>query len=147
MSSFVQALSSLEKKLSFEKLEELLKKTKLSNDIHITLPKFKLHQSYLLNSVLKELGIKDAFDPNLANFSKMTHEKKSLFMSKVFHKSFLEVNEEGTEAAAATGLMMGITSMPKKKLSFNANHPFLFFIREKKTGAILFIGRYIKPLS
>jgi serpin B len=66
-------------------------------------------------------------------------------ITSVFHKAFVDVHEEGTEAAAATGVMVGVTSMPPPPEIFRADHPFLFLIREKATGSILFMGRLSKP--
>ena len=84
-----------------------------------------------------------AFDPGVADFSGIASSSE-LFIGDVFHKSFVKVNEEGTEAAAATGVTIGITSAPP---SFFADHPFLFLIRHNKSGAILFLGRVMNPRS
>ena len=101
-----------------------------------------------LDSNLKALGMTDAFDPDKADFSKMTVAKDKLFIGAVVHKAFVDVNEEGTEAAAATGVVIGITSaMPEPVTVFRADHPFLVIIKEKSSGSILFMGRVVEPSS
>ena len=97
-----------------------------------------------VGGILKEMGMKDAFDLLRADFSGMT-EKKELFISKVLHKAFVEVNEEGTEAAAATAVVMNLKSMPRPAPVFRANRPFLFMIRDNYSGSILFMGRVMNP--
>jgi len=99
-----------------------------------------------LNDTLREMGMPAAFDPSSADFSGMIGGK-DLFISQVVHKAFVDVNEEGTEAAAATGVVMGLTAMPvdKPKPVFRADHPFVFLIRDNRNGAILFLGRLTDP--
>jgi len=97
-------------------------------------------------SVLKSMGMTNAFSPN-ADFSGI-NGKRDLFISAVIHKAYVEVNEEGTEAAAATGVVMRLTSIgPAPIPVFRADHPFLFLIRDNLTGSILFIGRVANPKS
>ena len=87
----------------------------------------------------------DAFSETTADFSKMS-DVKGLFISNVLHKAFVEVNEEGTEAAAATAVMVGVTSAaPRPDPRFVADHPFVFLIRDQGTGAVLFMGRLTDP--
>ena len=105
----------------------------------VYLPKFKIETTYDMVPVLQELGIHDAFGD--ADFSRISDS--DLFISKVIHKAFVEVNEEGTEAAAATGIAM-LQSGP---VEFRAYHPFVFIIQEKETGQILFMGRIMNPTS
>lgn len=93
---------------------------------------------------LQSLGMQDAFVKGTADFSGIDGTR-DLLISSVFHKAFVDVYEEGTEAAAATGVMVGVTSMPPPPEIFRADHPFLFLIREKATGAILFMGRLTEP--
>ncbi|XP_032905403.1 leukocyte elastase inhibitor-like isoform X2 [Amblyraja radiata] len=112
--------------------------------VRVTLPKFKLEEKYDLSSILPNLGMVDAFDSMKANFSGMS-EGKDLSVSKVIHQSFVEVNEEGTEAAAATAVTMCLTSTMFPPEEFKADHPFLFFIRHAKTQSILFYGRLTSP--
>ena len=89
------------------------------------------------------LGLTDAFDAQLADFSGISEQP--LLISDVVHKAFVEVNEEGTEAAAATGIIMRMTSMPAPPKIFRADHPFVFLIRENESGKILFMGRICDP--
>jgi serpin B len=101
-----------------------------------------METAFTLNEVLIALGMTDAFGDK-ADFSGMDGTKE-LLISKVLHKAFIEVNEEGTEAAAATAVVMKLRAMPQS-IEFRADHPFLFIIRENQTGAILFMGRMLKP--
>ena len=89
------------------------------------------------------MGMKDAFGKK-ADFSGM-NGRKDLFISAVVHKAFVDVNEEGTEAAAATGVVIETTSVRPPPPVFRADHPFLFLIRHEKTGVILFLGRVLNP--
>ena len=93
---------------------------------------------------LQALGMQDAFSAQAADLSGIDGTRE-LLISSVFHKAFVDVYEEGTEAAAATGVMVGVTSMPPPPETFRADHPFLFLIREKATGSILFMGRLTEP--
>jgi len=109
------------------------------------MPKFELEYEIKLNDVLKALGMEVAFDQNLADFSRMYHNEQvgpNLFISKVKHKTFIEVNEEGTEAAAVTSVEIGYTSVGPY---MTVNRPFIFAIRERFSGTILFIGKIVDP--
>ncbi|KAH0506776.1 Leukocyte elastase inhibitor A [Microtus ochrogaster] len=137
-------LKKIEEQLTLEKLNEWTKRENLKNiDVHVKLPRFKLEESYTLNSNLGSLGVQDLFSRGKADLSGMSGSK-DLFISKIIHKSFVEVNEEGTEAAAATG---GIATfamlLPEEE--FTADHPFLFFIRHNPTASMLFLGRVCSP--
>ncbi|XP_033848847.3 serpin B6-like isoform X1 [Acipenser ruthenus] len=137
-------LEKLERELTFENLMEWTKPEMMDNtEVTVSLPKFKLEETYDLKSVLISLGMVDAFDAGKSDFSGMSSNNE-LVLSKVVHKSFVEVNEEGTEAAAATAaiMMMRCAMVP---VHFNADHPFLFFIRHNKTRNILFYGRFSSP--
>ncbi|XP_006093060.1 leukocyte elastase inhibitor-like [Myotis lucifugus] len=138
-------LKKIEEQLTLEKLHEWPKPENLSSikvDVH--LPRFKLEESYNLNSHLAGLGIEDLFNSK-ADLSGMARAR-DLFISKIIHKSFVEVNEEGTEAAAATAgiLVVGCALMPETE-NFVANHPFIFFIRHNPSTNILFLGRLSSP--
>lgn len=109
-------------------------------EVMLQLPKFKLESSFYLGQTLANMGMPIAFSPQ-ADFSGMT-DAENLFIGEIIHKSFVEVTETGTEAAAATAVGIQTLSMPE---SFTANHPFLFIIRENSTGIILFIGRVTNP--
>ncbi|XP_036621217.1 plasminogen activator inhibitor 2 [Trichosurus vulpecula] len=136
-------LELLEKEITYNKLNEWIKNATKESDVHVFLPKFKLEKKYRLESILKGMGMKDAFSKSEANFSGMS-EGNDLFLSEVFHQAAVDVNEEGTEAAAGTGAVMaGRTGYVG--LRFVADHPFLFFIRHNKTNTILFFGRFCSP--
>jgi serpin B len=135
-------MRKLENKLD-NKLYESYNKSLYSTKVKLSLPKFKINAGYELNKPLSELGMKSAFGKN-ADFSGIT-DVEELYISNVIHKSFVEVNEEGTEAAAATGVVMRKTTAIMKKEVFEADHPFIFFIKDNKTGSILFMGRVMNP--
>ncbi|HUS48181.1 MAG TPA: serpin family protein, partial [Phycisphaerae bacterium] len=122
-------------------LEELRKR-----QVDVRLPRFQLKTRYYLQEPLSAMGMPDAFVPEKADFSGMDGTK-SLFISKVIHQAFVDVNEEGTEAAAATAVVMRKTNGGAPPTIFRADHPFLFLIRHEKTGAILFMGRVANPKS
>lgn len=117
----------------------------IGGDIIVQIPKFKFEKKYGLNDIMREIGIVDAFEPDIADFSGMDGTKW-LFISEALHQSYIEVNEEGTEAAAATGLVMEATYIPEYK-EFIADHPFLFLIQHKETEAILFMGKVMNPAT
>ncbi|XP_014304033.1 leukocyte elastase inhibitor-like [Myotis lucifugus] len=138
-------LKKIEEQLTLEKLHEWTKPENLrSIKVNVHLPRFKVEESYNLNSHLKSLGIEDLFD-STADLSGMSRAR-DLFISKIIHKSFVEVNEEGTEAAAATEeeISVGCALMPKTE-NFVADHPFIFFIRHNPSTNILFLGRLSSP--
>ena len=114
------------------------------SEIFVNLPRFKTTCQFELSETLGDMGMPSAFSLPPADFSGMTG-KRDLFISKVIHKAFVDVNEEGTEAAAATAVVMMMLKGDSKPLSFRADHPFVFLIRENQTGSILFIGRIIDP--
>lgn len=111
--------------------------------IQVSLPKFKIHCLYSLNDPLQRLGMPLAFDEQAADFSKMTGSR-DLYISKVIHATFVDVNEEGTEAAGATAVVMGAKCV-RLTPEFIADHPFFFFIYDKAQGNILFMGKIDKP--
>jgi len=110
-------------------------------EIGIELPRFKLDWKKTLNDQLKALGMAVAFDDNAADFSRMSSSTRRLIITDVIQKTFVEVNEEGTEAAAATSVGMAPTSLP---LTLRIDRPFIFAIRERLSGTILFIGKITK---
>jgi serpin B len=113
--------------------------------VAVFLPKFKLSAQFSLAEPLAVMGMTDAFSPK-ANFSGMDGER-DLYISAVVHKAFVDVNEEGTEAAAATGVVMRSMAvmMPRPTPIFRADHPFIFLIRDNHSGSILFLGRLADP--
>jgi serpin B len=140
----VTGLKELEQKLSLENVSQWLSELN-KREVIVFVPKFKMTNEFSLAAVLKSMGMTDAFEPEVADFSGMTGGR-DLFISAVIHKAYVEVNEEGTEAAAATGVTMRLTSVgPSQTPIFRADHPFLFLIRDCKSGSILFIGRVMHP--
>ncbi|XP_069770315.1 leukocyte elastase inhibitor-like isoform X2 [Narcine bancroftii] len=117
----------------------------MKRNVEVHLPSFKLEDQFNLEEILSAMGMIDAFAPSTANFSGMS-EEKGLSVSKVIHKSFVDVNEEGTEAAAATSIHLLRSSLSVATI-FKADHPFLFFIKHNKTQSILFFGRYTSPVG
>ncbi|KFP79532.1 PREDICTED: serpin B10 [Acanthisitta chloris] len=136
-------LELVERELTYEKLAEWTEADNMIKaEVDLYLPKLKLEENYDLKSPLSSMGIRNAFDPVLADFTGMS-VKKDLSISKVIHKAFVEVNEEGTEAVAATRVM--IMRSKELTMTFKADHPFLFFIRHNKSQTILFFGRLCSP--
>ncbi|XP_046527826.1 serpin B3-like [Equus quagga] len=141
----VDGLKKLEEKLTAEKLIEWTSTQNMSKRlVNLYLPRFKLEESYDLKDIMMSLGMLDAFSPQDADFSGMTGSR-SLVVSKIRHKSFVEVNEEGTEAAAATAIGLVTATSTSSYESFHCDHPFLFFIKHNKTNSILFLGRVSSP--
>ena len=140
----INGLAKLEEQMTYDSLQKSLSSLDASMDeVEVFLPKFKLTQRFDLNDILSKMGAEEMFIPGKADLTGITAEP--LFVSKVVHKAFVEVNEEGTEAAAATGIGMNTFSMPLPKPVFKADHPFLFLIRHNDSGAILFLGRLVRP--
>ncbi len=138
-------IGSIETKLDHTYLSSL-KDNIISEYVDLYLPKFKFEQKYLLNDNLSAMGMPTAFGGS-ADFSGITSDT-DLFISKVIHQSFVEVNEEGTEAAAATAVAMEFSvpgSSSPAPILFKADHPFIFFIEHKETGQILFMGKVENP--
>ncbi|XP_039107819.1 serpin B3 isoform X1 [Hyaena hyaena] len=139
----VDGLQKLEDQLTAEKLTEWTSSQNMSESlVDLYLPRFKVEEGYDLRGALMSLGMVDAFSGQKANFLGMTR-KLDLVVSKVLHKSFVEVTEEGTEATASTVVTVGLTSPPIRR--FHCDHPFLFFIKHNKTNSILFLGRVSSP--
>jgi serpin B len=140
----VDGLPALAKSLTSAKLGEWLSK-RAYRPVDVTLPKFKFTSQFRLKGALTALGMKTPFS-GAADFSGMT-TRDNLFISDVIHKAFVDVHEKGTEAAAATAVILD-----KKKggpldepVTFRADHPFVFLIRDNQTGSILFLGRLARP--
>ncbi|NUQ39212.1 MAG: DUF333 domain-containing protein [Caldilineales bacterium] len=112
--------------------------------VQITLPLFTYESSFSLKDALMALGMDAAFAPGRADFSGMA-EGEELAISDVFHKAFVAVDEKGTEAAAATAVIVAATSMPQIDVTLTIDRPFLFLIHDKPTGAILFAGVVLDP--
>jgi len=136
-------LGQLEKDLSAEAINRWLAEAR-KRDVIVTIPKFKMTDKFSMERVLRAMGMADAFS-QAADFSGMTG-RRDLFISAVVHQAYVDVNEEGTEAAAATGVVMKLTSaMPDRIPVFRADHPFVFLIRDEASGSILFLGRVVNP--
>ena len=111
------------------------------NRIELIMPSFEFEAQFKLGETLKKMGMSDAFNPQLADFSGMDGTK-DLSISDAFHKAFVLVNENGTEAAAATGVVIGVTSVPPR---VTVDRPFIFLIRDIATNTTLFVGRVMDP--
>ena len=117
--------------------------------VALNLPRFTFETGAVLNQVLRALGVRAAFDPEHADFSRMTPKDDPVFISDVLHKTFIKVDENGTEAAAATAVMMAVTSAvnettPPTPIPVRADRPFLFAIKHANAG-LLFVGRVSDP--
>jgi serpin B len=136
-------LPQVEKLLSADNLEKWRKELK-DHQVTVSLPKFKFTSEFKLKKVLSDLGMGIAFSKQ-ADFSGMT-TREQLFIDSVIHKAFVAVDEKGTEAAAATAVTMRPTAIQDvAKADFRADHPFVFVIRDNRTGSILFMGRVTQP--
>lgn len=113
-------------------------------DVSLVMPKFKLEYERNLNDTLKALGMDIAFAPDLADFSRMA-PLENLYIGEVLHKTFVEVNEEGTEAAAVTSVGVRVTSVPPPPIPFTVDRPFFFAIRDNQTKTVLFMGAVVDP--
>ncbi|XP_053253016.1 serpin B6-like [Podarcis raffonei] len=137
-------LERLEREMTYEKLKDWINPEMMDlTEVELSLPKFKLEEKYDLKPVLSSMGMAEAFDPSKADFSRMS-PNNDLVLSEVVHKSFVEVNEEGTEAAAATAAVMMLRCAMIVPC-VTADHPFVFFIRHNKTQSLLFYGRFCSP--
>ncbi|GCC25467.1 hypothetical protein chiPu_0003877 [Chiloscyllium punctatum] len=137
-------LEQLEQTLTYENLLLWTNQANMMKiKVRVHLPRFKLEDQFNLKDVLSAMGMTEAFDQVKANFTGMS-ETNNLFLSNVFHKSFVEVNEEGTEAAAGSAALISNRSLPLET-EFLADHPFLFFIKHNKSESILFFGCFSSP--
>ena len=112
--------------------------------VDLALPKFKCEWAAALKDVLSSLGMASAFS-SAADFSGMNGGEPRLVLQNVIHKSFVAVDEQGTEAAAATAVGVGLTAMPSRPVVVRIDRPFLFVIRDRSTGTLLFVGRILSP--
>lgn len=135
-------LESIEASLSALRLEELNQALTYQR-VMVSFPRFKMETTYSLSDTLSEMGMPSAFRD--ADFSGMDGSR-NLFIDEVYHKAYIDVNEEGTEAAAATAVVMNRSLAPGEPIPvFRADHPFLFLIQDNDTGNILFMGRMVNP--
>jgi serpin B len=140
----IDGLGELEKQLTPALLDGLFAVMKPQR-LRIELPKFKVESETKLNDTLAEMGMPDAFNLRKADFSGINGRRRDLFISGVFHKAWVEVSEEGTEAAAATVVAMPMGARPAPPVIFRADHPFIFLIRDNHSGSVLFMGRLGNP--
>ena len=146
-------LAAFEKALTPDKLARWLGQVGRTRTVRTFLPRFKMTSMFRLEKVLAAMGMDDAFSPTKADFSGMTGKRAieyGLYIAAVVHKAFVEVNEKGTEAAAATAVIMAPGAAPPGPPPppppvFRADHPFLFVIRHRPTGSMLFMGRVMNP--
>jgi serpin B len=143
----VDGLAEFEKTLTEAKLTQWLGQMHSVDDLPVWLPRFQMTSAFSLKSALSALGMATAFRPGAADFSGMNGGKEPLYISDVVHKAFVNVNEEGTEAAAATGVIVKATSAPIDPPLFRADHPFVVLVRDNRSGSILFLGRLVNPKS
>jgi serpin B len=138
------SLDAFQQQLAIENWQQWMSQFKIRNG-SIQLPRFKLEYDIQLNTALKALGMEEAFDDSRANFSNMT--SASVKIDEVKHKTFVEVNEEGTEAAAATSVRATLTSarMPEAPFQMVVDRPFFCAIRDNQTGTVLFMGSIVEP--
>jgi len=140
-------LPQTEKAFTEKQLDSWMQKLK-RHRVSVKLPKFKLKTKFMLQKpeILPAMGMKDAFSPRKANFSHMADEDEQLYISAAIHQAYIDVDEEGTEAAAATGIGVAATAAPLgEPQKFYADRPFIFLIRDRKTNCTLFIGRLANP--
>jgi len=136
-------IKELEQSLTPEALSKWLTAIRKQKVI-TSVPKFRMTSKFSLAQILQSMGMTDAFTEQ-ADFTGMA-ARRELFLSAVIHQAYVDVNEEGTEAAAATGAVVGITSAgPDTPPVFRADHPFLFLIRDLKSGSVFFLGRVMNP--
>jgi len=141
----VDGLDAVEKELTAARLDDDWKKMRPEENVRLFLPRFKVTKQFKLNDPLVALGMKSAFGG--ADFSGMS-TSEPFAISDVIHKAFVDMNEEGTEAAAATGVAVKVTAFrppPKEPVVFRADRPFLFLIRDAQTDSVLFLGRVASP--
>ncbi len=115
-----------------------------TKQVALSLPKFKYESSFSLGKTLGQLGMSDALTPGAADFSGMDGSR-DLFISDILHKAVVAVDEDGTEAAAATAVVVGITSLPVIDVQLTVDRPFIFAIRDTQSGAMLFLGQVVNP--
>lgn len=138
----VDGLKEVEKNLSYERLRSLLGKGSQS-EVAVCLPRFTMQRKFMLADTLAAMGMKQCLSSPPADFSGL-NGRKDLFIGQVVHEGFVDVNEEGTEAAAATAVTVK-AAMSVTSKEFKADHPFIFLIRDRRGGTILFMGRVEDP--
>ena len=143
----VDGLGDLEATLTPDMLADLWRRLVRPAEIIVSLPRFRACSSRPLESVLKRLGVSRAFDPKKADFSKITAKSADLYLSAASHETFLDVNEEGIEAAAFVGMLTADSDPETQSPVILADHPFLYLVRDNRTNCIVFLGRVVDPKS
>ncbi len=138
--------AEIEGRLKNGLIEEVAGGLSRDAEVDLTMPKFEFRTQAGLADALKALGMEKAFDPQAADFSGMTRQE-ALYISDVIHEAYIAVDEEGTEAAAATAVIMRATAAPMTMVQIKVDRPFLFALRDRDTGAILFLGRVTDPTA
>lgn len=140
-------LNSVLKKLSFEQFTKLLGSPKVTDvPLEIKIPKWKQKTAFNLSEQLEKMGMKSSFQEGVADFKRISDSDPKLHLGPILHQSAIEVSEKGTKASASTAVTTkGETaSAPQDPIYFSANHPFIYLIRENKSGTILFMGQFLK---
>jgi len=140
--------TEFEDDLNFNTVDRIIDRLE-DERVRLTMPKFEFESDFSLVEALSALGMPEAFTES-ADFSGMTSESEPLYIGDVIHKAFVSVDEGGTEAAAATAVIMeasGAPGTPKEPVVFTLDHPFIFLIRDIETGAILCVGRVLNPAA
>lgn len=149
--SKVDGIDDLEQVLSADKVSEWQKALKPER-VSVSLPKFEVSPpaAMSLGDTMQKLGMSSAFDRAKADFTTIANpadKKQRLFISQVLHKAFVKVDEKGTEAAAASAMGTEAGGVPPKAIEFRADHPFVYMIRDNKSGLVLFVGRVTDPTA
>jgi serpin B len=145
----IDGLSDVESKLTMGQFNRWTEGLRAERPVEVYLPKFAMRSQFQLSDTLRSMGMESAFSDR-ADFSAMSRSE-TLMLTKAIHQAFVDVDEQGTEAAAATAIIAAPTSAlvepvePPKPVVFRADHPFLFVIRDHRTDAILFLGRVTDP--
>jgi serpin B len=139
--------AEFENSISAGRVDDIIAKLE-PNMVHISMPKFRVETNFSLSETLKAMGMPEAFEAGVADLSGMDGTR-NLYISEVIHKAFVDVDEDGTEAAAATAVIVGETSAPDMShlKQFIVDRPFIFLIRDNETGTILFVGRIVNPVG
>jgi len=137
------SVAALEASLGAAELDQWINSAR-RRDVKVWLPKFQMESMRMLSQPMTKLGMVDAFSNKDADFDGIA-KGQSLYITAIIHKAFVDVNEEGTEAAAATAVVIGARSVPPPPAEFRADRPFLFLIRDAETGSLLFVGRVMDP--
>ncbi|XP_015725185.1 antithrombin-III [Coturnix japonica] len=140
-------LVEVERDLTSDKLQDWIDSL-VEVSLTVSLPRFRIEDSFSVKEKLRKMGLEDLFSPENAKLPGIVAEGRTdLYVSEAFHKAFLEVNEEGSEASAATAVVISGRSFPMNRITFEANRPFLLFIREAALNTIIFMGRISNPCS